>query len=378
MSLSATDHAAKVPARALERGLFIALKVLVTGICFWYLLRTINFNDISRSIFLLELPWVVLSILTVMLQIPLVGMRWYEILHGLGALPSGHPEVQAAGCERASKDDAMAARLIRAAGRDAGRAPQGEASSEGIRDAAGKSSIIAIAAIGMFFGQVLPNVVGEGVRAWLLVRRGSDWRAAVSSVLIDRGVGVGLIIVVGFFIVLLAPATADLSSYRNVLLVLYGGVLLAGVVGLALLPVLLPVLVRLRYVRWIAQFADDARRVLLGSKGPLILGFACAIHVLTMCVIWSLGRAQGLVLPVSDVALLFVVMTGVAIVPASINGWGLREIAVVGLLARYGVAPEQALVLSVCFGLTLAIGSLPGAIAWLLYPAAPGRHTQPR
>jgi hypothetical protein len=76
-------------------------------------------------------------------------------------------------------------------------------------------------------------------------------------------------------------------------------------------------------------------------------------------------------LPVSDVALLFVVMTGVALVPATINGWGLREIAVVGLLARYGVAPEQALVLSVCFGLTLAIGSLPGAIVWLLYPAAP-------
>jgi glycosyltransferase 2 family protein len=223
----------------------------------------------------------------------------------------------------------------------------------------------------LFFAQVLPNVVREGVRAWLLVRSGSDWRTAVSSVIIDRGVGAGLIIATGFFIVLLAPAPADLGGYRNVVLVLYGSALLAGVAGLALLPVLLPLLNRLRYLRWVVQFAADARRVLLGPKSPPIFGFACLIHVLTMCVIWFLARAQGLMLPVSDVALLFVVMTGVALVPATINGWGLREIAVVGLLARYGVAPEQALVLSVCFGLTLAIGSLPGAIVWLLYPAAP-------
>lgn len=327
MSLSATDDAAKVGTRSLERSAIVALKLLVTGICFWYLLHKLDLKEIFRSIALLKLHWIALAALTITLQIPLLAARWREILTSLAAVH-----------ERISK-----------------------------------SSMIAIAAIGLFFAQVLPNVVGEGIRAWLLVRIGSDWRNAVSSVVIDRGVGAALIVAAGFFIVLLSPATAELGGYRNMVLALYGSALVVGLAGFALLPVLLPLLNRLRYLGWIAQFAADARRVLLGPRIPLIFAFACLIHALTMCTIWSLARAAGLMLPVSDVALLFVVMTGVALVPASINGWGLREIAVVTVLARYGVAPEQALVLSVCFGLTAALGSLPGAIVWLLYPVAPRR-----
>jgi hypothetical protein len=48
----------------------------------------------------------------------------------------------------------------------------------------------------------------------------------------------------------------------------------------------------------------------------------------------------------------------VVVVPISIGGWGLRELAVVSVLAGYGVAPERALLFSVCFGLALAVGCL--------------------
>jgi glycosyltransferase 2 family protein len=65
------------------------------------------------------------------------------------------------------------------------------------------------------------------------------------------------------------------------------------------------------------------------------------------------------------------VMIGVAIIPISIGGWGLREVAVTSLLGYHGIAPERALLFSVCFGLTLAVGSLPGAVAWLFYSFAP-------
>ena len=75
------------------------------------------------------------------------------------------------------------------------------------------------------------------------------------------------------------------------------------------------------------------------------------MHALTILIVWSLGRAQGLVLPVADAAVLFTVMVGVALVPISVGGWGLRELAVVSLLSDHGVAPERALLFSVCFGL---------------------------
>jgi glycosyltransferase 2 family protein len=115
-------------------------------------------------------------------------------------------------------------------------------------------------------------------------------------------------------------------------------------------------------------------RVLLGRKGPLILGIGCLVHVLTIVVVWSLGRAQGLALPIPDAAVLFVVMIGVAIVPISISGWGLREVAVMSLLGNLGIAPEKALLFSVCFGLVFAVGSLPGALVWLLYSLGPAAH----
>jgi hypothetical protein len=66
-------------------------------------------------------------------------------------------------------------------------------------------------------------------------------------------------------------------------------------------------------------------------------------------------------------------MVGVTIIPISISGWGLRELAVISLLSRYGVAPEKALLFSVCFGLCVAFGSLPGALTWLLYSFRPSR-----
>jgi hypothetical protein len=117
--------------------------------------------------------------------------------------------------------------------------------------------------------------------------------------------------------------------------------------------------------------AADVHRVFLGPKGPVLLIIGCLIHALTIVIVWSVGRAQGLALPLPDAAVLFTVMVGVVIVPISINGWGLRELAVVSLLAAHGVAPERALLFSVCFGLAQAVGSLPGALAWLLYPFAP-------
>jgi hypothetical protein len=90
--------------------------------------------------------------------------------------------------------------------------------------------------------------------------------------------------------------------------------------------------------------------------------------VLTILVIWLVGRAQGLALPVFDCAVLFTVMVGVALAPISVGGWGLRELAVVSLLGAHGLAPERALIFSVCFGLVAVIGVLPGLVVWLLYP----------
>jgi glycosyltransferase 2 family protein len=311
-----------------EKAAIVAAKLLVTGACFWYVSRQIDWRQVSSAIPLLDFRWAALAAFIAMLQIPIAGMRWYSIVDALGA---------------------RGPRMTRAA-------------------------MIAATSVGMFFAQVLPSVAGEGVRAWLLVRLGCDWRNAVTSSVIDRGLGAGLLIVLGFVILLLPSGLIALGGYRDVVLVVYGALILAGALGLWLAPKIVPPLARWRYSRWFATLAADVHRVVFGSKGPLILSIGCLIHALTIFIVWSVGLAQGLALPIPDAAVLFTVMIGVVVVPISLGGWGLRELAVVSLLAAHGVAPERALLFSVCFGLALAVGSLPGALAWLFFPFASTRR----
>jgi glycosyltransferase 2 family protein len=308
-----------------QKAAIIAAKLLVTGGCFWYVSQQIEWSQVFSVIPLLDWRWAALAVLMSMLQIPLLGLRWRSIVGGL-----------------APRDERMT-----------------------------RADMIAATAVGVFFTQVLPSVAGDGVRAWLLVRLGSNWRKAVTSVVIDRGVGVALLVVLGFVVLLLPSGFTALGGYRDLVLVVYGALILVGMLGLLLAPKIVPLLARWRYSRWVATLAVDVHRVLFGSKGPAILSIGCLVHAITVVIVWSVGRAQGLVLPLADAAVLFTIMIGVVIVPISIGGWGLRELAVISLLAGYGVAPERALLFSVCFGLALAVGSLPGAAVWLLYPFAP-------
>ena len=329
---SETRSAAHEPSvsRSVKKAAVVAAKLIVTGFCFWYLSWQIDLSDVFKALRQLELRWAAASVFIVILQLPLVAARWREILKALVVLDSTMTSI----------------------------------------------TFVAITAIGFFFTQVLPALMGDGVRAWLVVRRGCDWRNALTSVAIDRAVGVGLVVALGFVVLLLPSSASSLGDYRDLVLMVYGALLLAGSLVLLLLPKLIPLLGRWRYLRWIAALAADARQVVLGPKSLMILSLGVLIHVLTMAVIWSVGRAQGLALSASDVAVLFVVIVGVALVPISINGWGLREIAVVAVLGRHGIAPEQALVFSICFGLALALGSLPGALAWLVYSSVPANNTK--
>ena len=304
--------------------IFVA-KVGVTAACFWYISRQIDLTQVSGAFSLLDFRWAAIATLIAVLEMPLVAMRWRSILQALITLD---------------------VRMTRVA-------------------------IIAITTIALFFSQVVPGIASEGFRAWLLVRIGCDWRNALTSVVLDRGVGLSLLIAMGVVILLLPSGVIALGGYRWPVLAFYAALLVAGILGLLAAPKLVPLLARWRYSRWIAVLARDAHRVLLGPKSPVIITIGCLIHVLTIVVVWLLGRAQGLSLPIADAAVLFTVMVGVTIVPISISGWGLREVAVMSLLGNLGVAPEKALLFSVCFGLVFAVGSLPGAVVWLLYSPVP-------
>ena len=308
---------------AAEKIAIFAAKLLVTGACFWYVSGQIDLGRVLSAAPLVDFRWAAFAVLVFLLQIPLVALRWRNVLAVLVALDE---------------------RMTRAA-------------------------MIAVTAIGVFFTQVLPGVMGEGVRAWLLVRLGCDWRNAVTSVVIDRGIGVGLLLALGFVILLLPSGLTALGGYRQVVLVVYGALLLAGVLGLAARPDDRPAARSGGDIpRWIATLAMDARRVLLGAQEPgdpePWMPRPRAHHPHRLVARPRAGpRAAGCGRrrPVHRHGRGFAGSRSRSAAGACASSRWCR------CLCDHGVAPERALLFSVCFGLVLLVGSLPGAFVWLFY-----------
>jgi hypothetical protein len=221
------------------------------------------------------------------------------------------------------------------------------------------------AGIAQFFGQILPVVAGDGVRVWFLGRFSSNWRDATISVVIDRCVGIGLLLAFTLGILLLPSSFGAFDQYWDKVVIALASMLIFGMTCLVLSASVGPKLTGWRYGRWIERFFSGARAAVFGSRSAVILGIGCMIHALTIAAVWSLGQAQGLSLSPADAAVLFAVMIGVALVPFTVGGWGLRELAMVSLFGNHGLTPERALVFSMYFGLTSIVASLPGAVAWM-------------
>src|SRR5215475_1819902 len=143
----ASDFKAPRPSHRgkVEKAAIVAAKLLVTGACFWYVSQQIDWRQISSAISLLEFRWAALAIFVIMLEIPLAGLRWYNIVDAL-----------------ATRDPQMT-----------------------------RTAMTAATAVGLFFAQVLPNVAGEAMWAWLLVPLGSNSLTLLTTLAIDRPVGVG-------------------------------------------------------------------------------------------------------------------------------------------------------------------------------------------
>jgi len=310
-----------LPVRSLSKGhgAAFALKIVITLACFWYLLGHIDTTELRRTLPGIDMRWSMLAVALLVSQIPLVALRWLQI----------------------TKILAMRGRLL---------------TWVWMSVAAG---------IAQFFGQILPVVAGDGVRVWFLGRFGNNWRDATLSVVIDRCVGIGILLAFTLGILLLPSSFRVFDQDRGKVVIALAVMLIVGVTCLVLSAWLPPKLTQWRYGRWIDRFFSGARAAVFGSRSAVILGVGCTIHALTIAAVWSLGQAQGLPLSPADAAVLFAVMVGVTLVPFTVGGWGLRELAMVSVFGNHGLTPERALVFSMYFGLASIVASLPGALAWI-------------
>lgn len=224
--------------------------------------------------------------------------------------------------------------------------------------------------VAVFAGQFLPAGIGvDAARLGFLWHRKVLLRLAFQSILIDRLVGLAAIFLLMFggipFVVraLPEPAVVPVIGLAATLLVVCAGLLLIDK---------LPFACRFRtgHIGRLMHLIQDVRKALRTRSvlGALVCGIM--LHALSIAAVLVVARALGHALEYWDLLTVVSFAIFAALLPISMNGWGVREGAMVLGLSFLSVNKETSVLISFLFGAGAALAALPGGLAWLRLKAA--------
>ncbi len=240
--------------------------------------------------------------------------------------------------------------------------------------------------ISMFFGSFLPGVFGSDlVRGYRVARTHGRAGVVAGTLLVDRLLGVYALGVVAL-IAAIAGEWAGNSSHGMLvpLILLQVFAALVGATGLALVP-------RLRRIRLgrdsqvgllLRRLLDAVARAIepavLRKVVIPVMFLSLGVVVLRCLIFFSLYRALG-VDPGLAVTFLFVPLVFVAVlVPVSIGGIGVREVALVYFFATVGMPTEVSVSVGLLFHGLQILCSVPGVALWLAERRAPAEPPSAR
>jgi uncharacterized membrane protein YbhN (UPF0104 family) len=225
--------------------------------------------------------------------------------------------------------------------------------------------------IGMFFNLFAPGTVGGDVSRVYYLVRDDDRRAkghsvttvhAAMSVLMDRAIGMVVLVWLGALGLLLFPRYAVPHAARMATFMLAAGLLLGALI-MPLLGRLLPVdghhlLVKLR----LAFRSYRTHWPALLQAALLSLG----VHLIQAWMHVVMGQALDLNMPYSFAIIVYPLVGTFAAIPISVNGLGLREGGYIFLLAVIGISNEKGIAFGILLFLVVALDSLIGGLLFLL------------
>lgn len=229
--------------------------------------------------------------------------------------------------------------------------------------------------IGNFYNAfLLGGLGGDAVRAFALCRDAPTRRAAgLAATFLDRVMGLIVLLSLAALTLLLKLDAVARHAELRLLLALCAALSLASVVVFVFLCRQPP--------PWLARRLGPTRSATLAdilarahsTPGALALALASsyAIWLLDFLSVWLLARSLGLPLPFIEVSLAMSVAYAATVLPVSVGGHGIREGALLGMLALLGLLPDDAsrqlaLLLAVLVWATSVFWSLVGGAVLLL------------
>lgn len=196
---------------------------------------------------------------------------------------------------------------------------------------------------GIYAGNFLPTSVGgDVVRLYGVLPASPSKVVAAASIVVDRLLGViGMVFVLPFSL----PLINSIFSGTAPGLVLASSDLMDRVGGAFA-----------RFKQALALWASKPRSLLLALSASWV-GILCFLLM-----IWLLVRALEMPVNLVDVAGASALTYYIALIPFSINSYGIRELGVVFFYTQLGASSEQALTLALLTRALLLVVSLPGAL----------------
>ena len=224
----------------------------------------------------------------------------------------------------------------------------------------------------LFTQLFLPSSVGgAAVRVGVLMRSGYPFGIALNSVLLDRLVALGGLVLLALVFLPAVASSLSVDGNAGTLIAAAAsaaGLLAAGAGALWWRPMTYWLgLFKRTPLRGIAESLEKALPELIRPRRiATATVYSLCGQLAAMASIFVLAKGKGLPVDLLDCILVMPPVMLLSALPISIAGWGVREGAMVVAFGLLGVAPESALVLSVQFAIIGHLSTTPGAIAWLM------------
>lgn len=229
---------------------------------------------------------------------------------------------------------------------------------------------VKIVFLGAFVSNFLPSTIGgDGMRFISLLHYTADRVKGGASVVLDR-----LISMTAMLILLPVSVITFSGSIAETLQM--------GMPGISTLSLFGVKIENTRGGQLISKFKRVIKKTLNAFQDwfrrPYSLLLAIIISWLALLIyflgIWLIAQGLGIDVAFYQVTGVTVITYLVTLLPISVNGYGVREVAVTALYVRLGASLEQASTLAVVTRFIYLLATLPGAI-WLSQVGLPQRGT---
>jgi hypothetical protein len=293
-------------------------KFIVSGSIFYVLLNNVNISKTIQSLVGIHKGYLTIAVLAMFIQIIVASTRWKIVLSQFDIFVSF-------------------------------------------------KEVIQMIWIGLFFNQILPSSIGgDTIRSYYLYKKNHTLGLSVLCVLADRMIGlIALVIFVLATLTLAFDLITEPKARWGISLIAIGSTL--GVIIILTLNNYTKKVIHVKLIRGLLSISLKCKEMIFSiSPGIKLISISLGIHILTIITITFLSLGMNLNIYWLGLIIIMPLTSLIMVVPISIAGWGVREGVMVIGLGFLGVASENALALSLSYGILMFIIYLPGLAIWLM------------